>query len=285
MKRMLKNIIQGKPSNNTYQSCDEFWEGSELPLCCKEFPVIVSWSPKSGCTTILKWFLEQNNLLEEANKFSHWVHDYRENKLCFGTDYKELCMRYFKENPSTKHIIKLIRDPYKRAVSSYLHVLRWGLLTEDWAVIAKIENWKKSNGIAYQKGMSFRQFLLFIIDQRARGIVLDPHLKQQYDKTQDPKVNQFVRIENFSTEIELIEKRFSLVCSDKNRISTSIHHNKASISHCWPSDASSYVANHDYESNLGTPPAEIFLDNETRVLVKIAYWRDCDAYAEHYEHM
>ena len=264
------------------QSADDYWKDSNLPLYNKDFPIIISWSPKSGCTTILKWFLAQNRLLDEANNYSDWVHDYRENKLCTRPGYKKLCMQYFIENPSSKHIIKVIRNPYTRAVSSYVHVLRWGVLTKDWPLISKIETWKRSNNLKNQKGMSFRQFLLFIIDQQSKGHLLDPHLKQQYDEIQDPKVNHYVRIENIMNDLEEIEKKFSLECLDYKQISNSIHHNIASIAHTWPSKASQHVANHDYESVLGTPPSEIFLDEETKSLIRIAYWRDCYAYSQHY---
>ena len=270
------------PTSNDSRSCDEFWRGSELPLCREDFPVIVSWSPKSGCTTILKWFLAQNNLLDEASQYSDWVHDYRQNKLCFGKSYKEMCMHYFTEKTATKYIIKVIRDPYKRAVSSYLHLLRYGILTRDWPVVTEVESWKEINGLVHQKGLSFKQFLLFIVDQKLRGRTLDPHLEQQYDKTQDPRVNQFVKIENISVELEALEKRFLLNCINKNQISNSVHHNKSSISHYWPADASLHVASDDYHTSLGTPPLEIFFNNDTLVLIRMAYWRDCEAYAEHY---
>jgi hypothetical protein len=256
-----------------------------MPLYHKDFPIIVSWSPKSGCTTILKWFLEQNNLLEEANQHSEWVHNYREDKLCCGTSYKKICRDYFTKVPSNKYIIKLIRDPYKRAVSSYLHLLRYGILKKDWLVVNEIERWKELNGFANQIGLSFRQFLLFIIDQQLRGCTIDPHLGQQYDDIQDSRVNQYVKIEDFTFEIEAIEKRFSLPCLNKNQLSNSIHHNKPSISHHWPTDASIHVASDDYDTVLGTPPAEIFYNTDTLMLMRLAYWRDCDAYAEQYPHV
>jgi len=281
----LKKYFSRRVSKNNLLKCDEYWEGGELPLCHKDFPIIVSWSPKSGCTTLLKWFLAQNNLLEEANHYSDWVHDYRETKFCFGRRYKELCMRYFTETPTTKHIIKVIRDPFKRAVSSYLHLLRYGILTKNWLVVTEVERWKELNGFSRQRGLSFRQFLLFVIDQQLRGRMLDPHLGQQYDKTQDPRVNQFVKIENISVELERIEKEFSLPCLNKNKISNSIHHNKPFISHRWPTDASIHIASDDYDTTLGTPPAEIFYNNDTLVLIRMAYWRDCEAYAENYPHV
>jgi hypothetical protein len=46
--------------------CAQPADGRLLPLQRPGFPVAVCWSAKSGCTTVLKWFLTQNGLLDEA---------------------------------------------------------------------------------------------------------------------------------------------------------------------------------------------------------------------------
>jgi hypothetical protein len=45
-----------------------------LPLYEKEFPLIFFWSPKSGCTSIIKWYFFQIGLLQKAIDYYPWVH-------------------------------------------------------------------------------------------------------------------------------------------------------------------------------------------------------------------
>lgn len=259
----------------------DFWDGGELPLMIKNFPIVICWTPKSGCTTVLKWFLEQNSLLEKAYEFNPWVHEYRE-KILYNQIYKKECRKIFEGNTSGKFIIKVIRNPIKRSVSSYLHFLRFGKISKNWPVVQKIESWKKENGLASQSGLSFRQFLNFVICQKISGGRNDTHFESQYNKIQDPKVDIFIPIEKISSEIPKIEKEFNLKKIDINELSKSGHNNQSTDSHRWPQDASSFPADHDFNIFLGTPPCEIFLDSETKLLIKNAYWCDFNAYSSCY---
>ena len=261
---------------------EDYWCHGSLPLWSKEFPVVISWSPKSGCTTILKWFLEQNGLLEDAYKFDPWVHEYREKVLYSQQGYKKNCESCYRENKDKKLIIKIIRDPIKRSVSSYLHFLRYMANSAKWIVVRELDYWKISNGISQQKGISFKQFLNFIINQNQRGYRIDPHLGFQFDKIQDPKVQKFIPIEHLSSELIHIEKRYNLKNININTISDSPHNNIPQKSHKWPLNGSSHPADHEYEKKLGVPGPEVFIDDETIQLIKNAYWRDFDAYSRYY---
>jgi hypothetical protein len=42
----------------------------------KEFPLILFWRNKSGCSTLVKWFFFQIGILEEARKYARNVHKY-----------------------------------------------------------------------------------------------------------------------------------------------------------------------------------------------------------------
>lgn len=262
---------------------DNFWEDKMLPLWRKDFPVVVSWSPKSGCTTILKWFLEQNNLLEVAYSHNPWVHEYREKILYAQKNYKSECKDAFTKNTQKKYIIKIIRNPLNRSVSSYLHYLRYSVLTKDWEVVREIEMWKAVNGLSSQKGISFRQFLNFVLNQDLKGIRNDPHFGQQYDARQDEKVDLFIPIESISSQIGKIENKFGMKKIDLNKLSNSVHNNKISNLHNWPALAASFPAEDDFHKKLGVPPAEVFLDDETKLLIKNIYWRDFEKYCEYYK--
>ena len=259
-----------------------FCEHKMLPLFKKEFPVVISFTPKSGCTTILKWFLEQNNLLQEAFKYSEWVHDYREKVLYASNGYTEECLSVFTNNPDTKLIIKVIRNPIYRSISCYLHYLRQSSVAKNWSIIREIEDWKNANGLNDQHGISFNQFLKFIISSNQSGKVLDPHFSCQYDPIQDSKVNIYIPLEIISNEIRILEKRFNLKKIDFNFISESPHNNKPSTFSNWPKNASSFPADQNFEKRLGIPNANIFLDKETVIMIKNAYWQDFEKYSKYF---
>jgi len=258
-----------------------FCEHKMLPLFKKKFPVVISFTPKSGCTTILKWFLEQNNLLQEAFMYSEWVHDYREKVLYASNGYMEECLSVFTNNPDNKIIIKVIRNPIYRSISCYLHYLRQSSIAKNWSIIREIEDWKSSNGLNDQQGISFNQFLKFIISNQS-GKVLDPHFSCQYDPIQDSKVNIYIPLEIISNEIRNLEKRFNLKKIDINFISESPHNNKPSTFSNWPKDASSFPADQNFEKRLGIPNANIFLDKETVIMIKNAYWQDFEKYSKYF---
>ncbi len=48
------------------------------------FPLILFWSQKSGCTSLAHWFFYQINLFKQAIKYNSFIHHY-ENEI-----YKKL---------------------------------------------------------------------------------------------------------------------------------------------------------------------------------------------------
>src|SRR4051812_20775721 len=50
------------------------WPG---PLYADNFPLVLLWTNKSGCTTVLKWFLFQTGLMDEASAYHRWPHRHR----------------------------------------------------------------------------------------------------------------------------------------------------------------------------------------------------------------
>src|SRR6476660_6915786 len=48
-----------------------------LPLHHERVPFAVAWTPKAGCTSLVKWFLFQTGDLEKALDYDKWIHRYR----------------------------------------------------------------------------------------------------------------------------------------------------------------------------------------------------------------
>ena len=253
------------------------------PLQQPGFPVAVCWSAKSGCTTVLKWFLAHNGLLDEAITYSGWVHDYREQKLFPSTGYHWQCEQLFKHGRNNTTIIKVIRDPATRAVSSFLHYLRWSHDVAHWPVAVAVNQWKAAVGLKNQQGINFRQFLLFVATKQMQGALIDAHFRPQYDAKQDPRVDSYIRLENLAAGLRAVEDRHGLPHVDVRQLSTSGHHNPASSVHAWPTNAAEFAADHHSLDELGTPPAQAFLDADTLALIRTAYSTDYKAYGHLYE--
>ena len=99
---------------------------ANFPLIDLQRRFLIDWSAKSAATVVAKMFFNHLGLLEEALQYSDWIHDYREdiyNPAIKSVDLQKCFL------DSTFVKIKFVRNPYSRAVSSYIHCLRFYM---DW---------------------------------------------------------------------------------------------------------------------------------------------------------
>lgn len=251
---------------------------SAPPLHRAGFPVVVCWSAKAGCTTVLKWFLHHTGLLDAALARHAWPHRYRAHVLMHPlAGYVAACMEALRSGDA--EVIKVVRDPGLRAVSSYLHFVRMAPGTT-WN--PGVREWKQSVGLGRQPGLAFEQFLHFVIDSQECGRPLDVHFQPQCLPTWDAFVDHVIPLERLADELAAVEDRHGLPRADLRRFADSTHHNPSDLGHRWPGDVARFAATADDLARLGTPPAEAFLDDRTAELVRIAYACDYQAYGNLY---
>jgi hypothetical protein len=250
-----------------------------LPLARDGFPVVCCWSAKAGCTTVLKWFLQHNDLLEEAKRYSYWLHDYRLHRLFEEPGYERRCRRALRSDGV--HVIKVIRDPGTRAVSAYLHYLRSA--SSQWLGSLTLSKWKDENGLGSQPGVSFTQFLEYVLDLQRRRQPLEPHVRPQYDRAWDPYVDAYIPLEHLEVGLKETERLCGLPHVDVQSLSESRHHNRPTGHQQWPRDASQFPATAETLEQLGVPSAELLLDTTTIPLVQAAYRTDYEAYGRYYQ--
>lgn len=82
--------------------------------------IIVDWTPKSACTKVVEMFWKEMNITRGRN-YPHaaFVHNYRPSfYLKCGTVSEDMLAsdKYYK--------FKVVRNPFNRAVSSYLHLMK-----------------------------------------------------------------------------------------------------------------------------------------------------------------
>lgn len=110
--------------------------------------MLVVFSPKSACTSAVIWFFHQLGIAEEARSFSPWPHHYRQQKYMKSKLYRDaqaLDLRDFK-------IVRIVRDPFERAVSSFRHAQKLGYADADFSRLLGLSN-------VAERGVSFCEFL------------------------------------------------------------------------------------------------------------------------------
>lgn len=147
--------------------------------------VLIIWSPKSACTTVNCMFFEHENLLKKALTKYKWIHQYRKEFQKKHSNYRNECIQYL----SPLKYIHFCVNPYRRAVSSYLH----GMCRPT----VPIEH----------KNISFHEFLIRL---KSGLIPSNPHHNLQSFYKDSYKYITVVKMENIDKEIKHINKKFRL---------------------------------------------------------------------------
>lgn len=127
----------------------------------------IIWSAKAACTTLLLWYLWHCDLLQAARAYDAWPHNFRQRKL-YATDTHRA---WTAEVSATGWSwLRVVRDPFVRAVSSYRHALRYGY--EDHMMARVLQR-----PIDGKDGYSFEQFLDYLL--RIDIKICNTHHRQQ----------------------------------------------------------------------------------------------------------
>lgn len=213
--------------------------------------ILIDWKEKSGCTTIVKMIFQYLGILDDALKYDKWVHKYRMD--VYYNNFGRVNSNNI-ENGKFKdyYKIKFVRNPYSRAISSYLHVMN---------NLDTFEKFKFGD-------ISFHDFLCKIKDIKNPNV----HWQKQSRRIEKFKKDFFfkiIKIENIDNEILVLNKKFELnLIYDKN----SNHHVKKS-------DNIDFVGYTKYSLIKNRIPKYIyFYNNKIRDLVTKIYSEDLKIY-------
>jgi hypothetical protein len=249
--------------NKTEQKLKEVLTSSSPPLFEPDFPIIFFWSPKSGCTSLIKWFYFQIGKLDEALKYDSWVHTYRLQVYQKQPGYLYRIAEQLLFNKKDSY--KLVRNPYTRAVSSYLAAIYNETLLNQIAPGAK------------DTGISFKEFLFKVKEIGADNPKLDPHIAQQYIQDEELFVKNHIRLENFTAEIKSLEQKFKLKNSPLHEFVKSPHHlTQAMQSNGRQSFADTRFSRQTIKTPL--PDYTDFYNDETKKLVQELFKNDFSHY-------
>lgn len=193
--------------------------GARLPHFHRNFPLILFWSQKSGCTSLANWFFYQVGLYETAMEHNTFIHHYEFEIYINRVGYFEKVIREIAKG--SKETVKLVRNPYKRAVSSFVSLITPpGVDNPQWI---PIREFIYSDGTC-RKPITFKHFLLYLYANGASREGLDPHHAQQYIEGEEKVVNKYIYLEDYKNEIRNLESKYGLKEAPLEVLSNSWHH-------------------------------------------------------------
>ncbi len=228
--------------------------------------IAVMWSPKAACTTAITWAFLHNGLLPEALAFSSWIHRYRLRRYQKDERYLD---RLNNLGRSGRHVVKIVRNPFERAVSSFVHAYRHGY--EDSALAAAL-----GRPVDKEQRFSFREFVHYLgeidltrcnLHHRMQVTSLERHVLFGI------KPHQIIRIEDgLEAALGEIERRFGLPPTDFT------HPDLRSSHHTTRVAADGSAADRRDLSARSLPPAAAFYDGDLVARVARLYAEDFSRY-------
>ena len=205
------------------------------PFQHEQVPFIVCWSQKSGCTSVLKWFLFHAGLLDKALQHQELnlnleIHNYENNVFKARAGYKEDLVDQIMAG---KPLVKFLRCPYERLFSSFMHLnnTRFLLLQDEGQTTPGMLLRQDILEFIYGKPtdidqpISFPGYLAWL--QAQEPATLDPHHAPQVSPLDEAVPASYYRLEDFDHACRLLEKKFSLRSSSAaRRHFTSVHHHQ-----------------------------------------------------------
>lgn len=149
--------------------------------------VAIIWCAKAACTTVNHMIFRHEGILENALKYNKWIHKYRHDYI---SKYNKQNKIFLYAIPKTNYI-QFCVNPYRRAVSSYLHAMK-----------------SKKNYIGEKnRHISFLTFLKRILKGEISPNI--HHNKQTFFKNNYDNI-YLVKMENIQNEITTMNRKFNL---------------------------------------------------------------------------
>lgn len=221
MKQTKLNKVDNKKKSSKKKGKMKVFDIHPKVLCSEKHNLVLMFSPKSGCTFAVKWFFYQINHLDAALAYRPWIHKYRAEVFYEGLEYMQGVRKIANGETQDLNIVKFVRNPFTRAVSSYIHCL---VMIKEGHVgaIRFITNLKTSE---LKPKYSFKEFMDRVEDTKNRR--RNGHWRTQLHPLETrglmlPKY--IIKLEESDKSLVELEKQLKLKTSDISTLSSSRHH-------------------------------------------------------------
>ena len=242
------------------------------PLINKDKNLIVVWSPKSACTTTYVWFSHISGFANDVKNYASWPHRHRLEKYLKSDLYSGSAA----SGMETAKMLRIIRDPYARAVSIYRHALQTFFADKDMEIYSQ-------GRTSAETGYSFQTFLdlLLQLDMHRSNI----HFRPQYHsfemtRTADKVINitkqdLFTELNQFEVDQGFGKTNFE----DLNWLHSLESKRKAKQERVEGEGFDVTPHSRNQVANLGMFPSyDQLLTHEARQKIETIYKPDFDAY-------
>ena len=170
------------------------------PLLNMKNNLVVLWSAKSACTTVYVWFSHVSGFSQEVRDYASWPHQHRTEQY----EKSPLYLDSARADLSRAHTLRIIRDPYDRAVSIFRHALQTHFAD-------KVMNAKTDGRMSAEAGYSFLEFLDFVARLDMNRV--DHHFRPQfhpYEKFRKPDRVINISKQDLFAELVIFEREAGL---------------------------------------------------------------------------
>jgi hypothetical protein len=225
------------------------------------------WSAKAGCTLGIKWFFYQLGLYEEAMAYSSWVHHYRVRVFCHSDMYRDSSLRAARGG---YRYIKFVRNPYQRAVGSFLHFVK----THGAKDFHRPFDEFLGRDLDDPPGVKFSEFVAYL--ETVDLANCDIHFRFQEHPLEREgllKANYAIHLEDIDEKLPALERKLGLPVSPLDALGQSHHHTLRNSSREFCGDSYLMISEDD-----SYPPFECFYDEDLKQRVARLYQRDFERY-------
>ena len=148
MAETFRNLLEGFRRDDPYLV-------EPRPLVFSECTAAISWSAKSASAQVLIWYLLKENILDEAIAYHNWIHLFRQCELYKSRFFRQSMARLRNNESEHGSLIRIMRIPANRLISSYRHALLFGYADQPMSAALGRE-------IRSDEGFSIALFLEFL---------------------------------------------------------------------------------------------------------------------------
>lgn len=173
------------------------------PLINLERKLVLLISPKSACTNALIWFYHTQGLAETAEAFHRWPHRYRTEVY----NHSDIFDRALEHDLSSFTWVRVVRNSYDRAVSSFRHCVATGYADAELA--------RHLGRPSAKTGLSFNAFIQLL--EKENLARCNPHHGLQRHATESIFTPRFVidvTRQDLDTELNRVERELGLDLTD-----------------------------------------------------------------------